>query len=81
MVWNKKESMTYDEFSTEFENSASSNWNKMDVFGEELYEIYGDTQLQELNRKNNCRKLFELPYSKSFLIHTLKYSWEVSTNQ
>lgn len=73
--WFGKESMTYDEFSTEFENSASSNWNKIDVFGEELYEIYENEQIQDLNRKNNCKKLFELPYSKSFLIYTLKFAW------
>lgn len=75
--WYRKESMTYDEFAEEFERTACTDWNKIDEFGESFggYWKYPEGTYErenayDLTRKRNCQKLFELPYSKSFLIYT-----------
>ena len=70
--------MPYDEFVVEFNQTACTDWNKIDEYGNSYggYWTYpkgsyeGDNAFF-LTRQKNCQKLYQLPYSKSFLLHTI----------
>jgi hypothetical protein len=68
-----------DGFYTEYDNLACSDWSKMDEFGECFGGFWKYPEESEekknawyLSRERNGKKLFELPYPKSFVLETIK---------
>lgn len=78
-IWDDNEEMTYDIFKSKFENIACSDWAKMDKHGV-CYGGYwkypeGSEEREnawELSYNENCRALYDLPYPKNFILHTVK---------
>ncbi|AYV85443.1 MAG: hypothetical protein Satyrvirus17_3 [Satyrvirus sp.] len=76
----KKEDIPYEEFKNRFEDTACTEWNKMDKYGECFgsYWKYPEGSYEwenafDLCEEENCRALYELPYPKQFLLYTVRY--------
>lgn len=78
-IWNENNNMTFEEFYEKYDDEACSDWSKQDEHG----ECYGGfwkypkgsyeyENAYDLTRKKNGEKLYELPYPKEFLLHTIK---------
>lgn len=71
--------MPYEEFKNEFEKRACSEWSKMDEHGESFGGFWqsNDPAIRDnaydLSFENNCKKLYELPYSDKFKLWTVDF--------
>lgn len=70
--------MTYEEFKIEFDDIACTEWRKMDEHGKSFAGLWCSDDLEEfqagdLSYENNCRKLYELPYSSKLKLWTVSY--------
>jgi len=78
-IWDNSEKMTYETFKEEFGHAACSDWHKMDKYGE-CYGGYWNYPEDSKERENawdlsyeeNCKSLYDLPYPKDFILHTVK---------
>lgn len=71
--------MTFNEFEIEFEKITCSEWHKMDEHGESYGGFWqsDDDNIRDragdLSFENNCKKLYELPYSNKLKLWTIEY--------
>jgi hypothetical protein len=79
-IWNDTQEFTLDEFREEFSNVACTDWHKMDRFGNSYggYWEYPEGSDEKndawnLTFDDNMRGLYELPYSKKFVLATVKF--------
>lgn len=78
-IWDDNEEMLYEEFKKEFEETACTDWAKMDKYGE-CYggywkypeDSYEKENAWDLSYEENCKALYDLPYPKKFILHTIK---------
>jgi hypothetical protein len=80
-IWNDKEydNITYEEFSEMFDETACSDWGKMDEYGNSYSGFWKYPEESEerqnaysLSLDYNCKALYNLPYPKKFILHTIK---------
>lgn len=73
--------MTFSEFYNLFKNIACTEWGKMNTTGDNWYVGFwkandGTDEKKnawKLTREENAKALFNLPYSKTFLLQTVKF--------
>jgi len=78
-IWENNTEMTYEEFKEEFSSTACTDWAKMDKYGE-CYggywkypeDSYEHENAWELSYEENRKALYDLPYPKDFILHTVK---------
>lgn len=77
--WNN-DSMTYEEFKEKFKNIACSEWYRNDMSLDNPFDADNENiTAEELlyvtkdNFENNCQALYKLPYSKKFILYTIKF--------
>jgi hypothetical protein len=73
--------MSYEEFYETFSENACSDWGKMDAHGECFggFWDYPDNSIEKehaysLTFDANCRKLYQLPFSKRFILWTVEFA-------
>ena len=79
-IWENKTEMNFRKFLKKFENKTSnSSWYNMDLHGNSYgsywkypSESYEYKNASSLCYKENCQALFELPYPKKFILHTIR---------
>lgn len=80
-VDNSENTMDFEEFYTKFNNIACSEWAKMNTTGDDWYVGFWKAEegseerknAWELTLKQNAKTLFDLPYSKTFLLKTIEH--------
>lgn len=77
-MWNDDEKMSHEEFINEYQDTACSDWNKMDEHGEcfaGFWEYPDGSHEKEnasgLTRDKNGECLWLLPYPKKFVLETI----------
>lgn len=78
-IWNNNKEMTCEDFNEEFGRVACSDWAKMDKHGD-CYggywkypeDSYERENAYDLSYKENRQALYDLPYPKDFILHTVK---------
>lgn len=76
-----EKTMEYEEFYQQFDKMACTEWSKMNKNGDDWYvgfwkENEGTYERENawyLTRRQNAQALFDLPYSKTFLLKTVKH--------
>lgn len=78
-LYEDDKNMSYDEFKAEFDDTVCSDWAKMDEHGECFGGFWqsDDPEIKEnaynLSHENNCRKLYELPFSSKIKFWSVKF--------
>jgi hypothetical protein len=78
-MYENNKPMTFDEFKIEFEKDACTEWSKMDEHGECFGGFWKSNEPEirdnayTLSGENNCKKLYELPYSHKLKLWTVNY--------
>jgi hypothetical protein len=73
--------MEFEEFYEKFDGTACTEWSKMNTTGDDWYVGFwkaeeGTEEREQswyLTRKQNAKALFDLPYSKTFLLKTIDH--------
>jgi hypothetical protein len=86
--YNDKTVMSFDEFYEEFDNITCTEWAKIDDNGISFAgywkypkESYEYENAYHLTFEDNCKKVYELPYSHKLKLWATKYSCEFSYNE
>lgn len=68
-LWNSSKNYTWEEFYKIYDEKACSEWNEIDENGNSIYsDIFG---YWDTTRKRNGELLYNLPYSKDFILKTI----------
>lgn len=76
VTWNKKESMTDDQFRYWFDHNTCCDWGKMDENGESYNTIYWkkkDKNALEKTHAYNREKILELPFKRNLMSHVINF--------
>lgn len=84
-LWEINDPYTPEEFASEFDEIACSEWNKVGRDGEYFVKFWKypegsdeKTNAWSLTRDDNCQGLWELPYPKSVILKAIKYACDIT---
>jgi hypothetical protein len=84
-LWEINDPYAPEEFASEFDEIACSEWNKIDRYGEYFVKFWKypegsdeKTNAWTLTRDDNCQGLWELPYPKSVILKAIKYACDIT---